>query len=229
MTELKIAYWDIDGTIVSTSNGLAGGLFASAVSQVLGNEASAVIGDGVGRTDLDILAETFRGAGVEPSEEELTAGLHHLDEISSELDYAAERVLLPGVVEALEVLAFDGWTNALITGNTRRRGYFKVAAFGLEDLFDWEASSFGDATFVRSEVVGQAVAHSFPEGFNVTPVVIGDTPADISAAHENGLLCVAVATGDFESDALTDAELVIDDLISGQPALVEFMREASAS
>ncbi len=222
-TQRRLVYWDIDGTLVSTSNGLAGGLFAEAVSIVLKREVSPVIGDGVGRTDLDIMAETFLGAGVEASEEQLSLALEQLDEISGRLDYASERTLLPGVIEAVEALSREGWTNALVTGNTRRRGFLKVAAFGLSHLFDWERSGFGGSTRVRAEVVASAVTHSYPEGFEITPLIIGDTPADIAAAHENDLLCVAVATGDFDADALAHADLLISDLVSGLPALLDFL------
>lgn len=224
-TQPRLVYWDIDGTLISTSGGLAGGLFADAVSHVLGRDVQPVVGDGVGRTDLDIVAETFRGAGVLANAEELTLALKQLDDISGELDYSADRMLLPGVDAALESASRLGWVNALLTGNTRRRGFLKVAAFGLEDRFDWDRSAFGGSTPVRAEVVANAIAHSFPDGFTIAPVVVGDTPADIAAAHQNDLRCVAVSTGDFGPEALADADLLVVDLASGLAEVTHFLEE----
>jgi phosphoglycolate phosphatase-like HAD superfamily hydrolase len=42
--------------------------------------------------------------------------------------------------------------------------------------------------------------------------VIGDTPRDIACARADGALVVAVATGPFGADQLSDADVVLEDL-----------------
>ena len=39
-------------------------------------------------------------------------------------------------------------------------------------------------------------------------VVIGDTPLDIACARADGVRCIAVTTGSFGADELTDADSV---------------------
>ena len=39
--------------------------------------------------------------------------------------------------------------------------------------------------------------------------MIGDTPQDIACARADGVRCVAVASGPFGADALTDADAVV--------------------
>jgi phosphoglycolate phosphatase-like HAD superfamily hydrolase len=40
-------------------------------------------------------------------------------------------------------------------------------------------------------------------GMNASICVVGDTPADISAAHQNGLPIISVATGIYSFEALS--------------------------
>ena len=39
--------------------------------------------------------------------------------------------------------------------------------------------------------------------------MIGDTPRDIACAHADDVRCIAVATGPFKADELTDADAVV--------------------
>ena len=41
-------------------------------------------------------------------------------------------------------------------------------------------------------------------------IVIGDTPKDISCAHANKTPCIAVTTGSFTKEQLSEAECVLD-------------------
>jgi len=50
-------------------------------------------------------------------------------------------------------------------------------------------------------------------------VAVGDTPLDVSSAHAAGCHCVGVTTGNYEREALADADAVIADLGELETAL----------
>lgn len=194
--------WDIDGTIISTAKGKASGLFPEAVAKVLHKEVEAVVSDGEGRPDLEILALTFEQAGVAPTLAQLSAAVEALNDISPQSLYEQERQLLEGATETLSLFAERGMTQAVITGNTRAKALAKLNAFGLAGYFDFSRSAFGDEARTRAETVGIAVSRNAGNGL----VCIGDTPNDIQAAQANEIPVIAVATGDFDAGELATYE-----------------------
>ncbi|TLQ44530.1 HAD family hydrolase [Streptomyces marianii] len=108
---------------------------------------------------------------------------------------------LPGAVHAVRALAAAGVRVGLSTGNARSIALWKVERLGLADVLT--TGGFGDVARDRDLVVAQGLA-AF--GGNPTGgVVVGDTAKDISAAHNSGLRCVAVATGGSTEEQLARA------------------------
>ena len=110
---------------------------------------------------------------------------------------------MPGVPEVIAALdARDDVTQSLLTGNIEPNAHVKLAALGLDG-----AAGHGD----RRLRLGQrhppgAGGHRPPQGRSgcagsrwrrADTVLIGDTPLDVHAAHQNGARAVAVATGRF--------------------------------
>lgn len=187
--------WDIDGTLITTAQGKAGGLFSQAVAEVLEAEVEAVVSDGEGRPDLEVLALTFEGAGVTPTQEQLAAAVQALNDLSPQSLYEDERQALDGVEETLNHLAEEGFTQAVITANTREKALAKLGAFAFQEYFDFSRSAFGDEARTRAGIMGLAVDRN--PGASV--ICIGDTPNDIQAAQAHGIPVIAVATGDFDT------------------------------
>ena len=87
------------------------------------------------------------------------------------------------------------------TGNLEMIGWIKIEAAGLREWFRF--GGFSDHFPVRSEMVGHAARKARAlAGEKATVCVVGDTPRDIEAARANNLAVIAVATGNFDFDAL---------------------------
>ena len=212
--------WDVDGTLVLNGKD-AGNLYHDAIELAVGETIAVRLPNTHGKTDGQILRESLAAHG-------LDEGLHasasvHLDELSRiRHENGNHRELAPGVAEAVATTARAGWVNALLTGNSESRSRFKVTGAGLDaNAFAWDHSYFGHVTPVRSDLTLQAAADHPGD----TLVIIGDTPGDDRAAAAAGIPFIAVATGVFTTAQLreTEAILVVDDLFSGLPAVMEML------
>lgn len=217
----QVLLFDIDGTLIHT--GRAG---VRALEHVMHDEFG--VGDALegiplaGRTDRAIILEVL--GRVAPSHEAtdewlLTFRDRYLERLSSELasDQPGKRVLL-GVFELLDALDArgDGACIALLTGNFALGAQAKLRHFDLWHRFAWGA--YGDAAVNRNDLLPTAMAQARAAGLaDVTPadvVVIGDTPHDVACARSGGACAVAVATGPYDTAALTatGADVVLQDL-----------------
>lgn len=202
--------WDVDHTLIETRGvGLAiyRRAFPAATGQPLEQLARVS-----GRTELDIMRETLRINGVEPTEEavgELAAALvQGYEEARDEL--ASTGRALPGAAETLATLADSfAYLQTVLTGNLREVARIKLEVFGLDPFRDLEAGAYGDDHPDRAELVaiaqqraGERAASSFD---NATTVLIGDTPNDVAAGREAGVRVVGVATGKTGREELREA------------------------
>jgi phosphoglycolate phosphatase-like HAD superfamily hydrolase len=96
---------------------------------------------------------------------------------------------------------------------------------------------FGDDSSDRSEVVARAIGRLTGTGKmaehgdgNTPVIVVGDTPHDVRAAHANGCLAAAVATGFSTRAELSDAgaELVLDDFADREAAFEALLQLAES-
>ncbi|WP_233551306.1 HAD family hydrolase [Amnibacterium setariae] len=216
----RTVLWDVDGTLLLNST-KAGTFYHDAIREVAGvgpapDEPHAVEH---GKTDAQIITERLERWGGDPAL--FGAVSARMDELSDAyLTDAARRVAAPGVDDALHAVAGAGWTNGLLTGNSRHRARVKLAGAGLDvDAFDWDRSYFGDRFVRRSDLT--AAARDDLDG--ATAVILGDTPADGEAADAVGFPFVAVATGVYSVEDLraTSAVVVVPDLVEGLPLVLE--------
>ncbi len=214
---MRLVLWDIDGTLVDTS-GHGRDAFEDAFAQVLGRPAT--LGDIAmsGRTDHSIALELLEING-EPAIDE------RLPEIFSALNgaldarrpgIAREGRVMPGVAEVIATLAArDDVAQSLLTGNIEPNAHVKLGALGLGAALDMEIGGYGSDSGIRPELVDIARRKAQQlRGLHVAAadvVLIGDTPLDVHAAHQNGARAVAVATGKFSVGELreTGAEAVV--------------------
>ncbi|GAA2754397.1 HAD family hydrolase [Amnibacterium kyonggiense] len=220
---MRIVLWDVDGTLLLNSK-KAGAFYHDAIREVAGvvpppGEPHAVEH---GKTDAQIITERLTRWG---------GDLAHFDAVSARMDElsdayltdAARREAAVGVPEALRAFADAGWTNGLLTGNSRHRARVKLEGAGVDvGAFDWTRSYFGDR-FVRRSDLTSAARDELAEA---TAVILGDTPADGEAADAVGFPFLAVATGAYSVAELreTSARSVVPDLEQGLPSLLETLR-----
>jgi phosphoglycolate phosphatase-like HAD superfamily hydrolase len=199
--------FDIDGTLLRSRDRIHFNSFYSSVREVMGHE---LVLDGVvvsGNTDPGILRDAFRLARLEDAHWQ-----PHLEKILEQMraDVAARSadmklVMMPGVQEMLAYLQKKGAALGVATGNLEAIGWLKIETLGLRHWFTF--GGFSDRYDVRSDMIAHAIReahrHAGPEA---TVCVVGDTPADISAARANGLPTIAVATGNYSFDDLMQHE-----------------------
>lgn len=195
--------FDIDGTLLNCTDAVHYFAFCDALSGVAGRPLNL---DGVvchGNTDEGILRDGWAANGVEegvwrPRMAAVREQMgQHLEANQAELRIG----VLPGVREVLQHLRGEGAWLSTATGNLARVGEVKLRAGGLRDFF--QAGGWSDGCETRAEVFRRALAGVRAEkGSGAAVCVVGDTPADVQAAHANGLEVIAVATGIFSRETL---------------------------
>ena len=195
--------FDIDGTLLHCTDAVHYFAFCDALSWLAGRPVNL---DGVqahGNTDVGILRDALRLAGVEEAdwrprlEETRTRMADFVDR--SKGDFAIE--VLPGVPDLLSFLRSRGKLLAVATGNLQRIGEAKLRHAGLLDFFAFGA--YSDAFEQRRDVFGHAIEKArAAAGTGCRICVVGDTPEDVRAAHANGVDVIAVSTGIFAREEL---------------------------
>lgn len=198
--------WDIDGTLLHNprSPGSSLGEALAAVREVSGQETLAEPNRLDGSTDWRILSEIIANSGL--SSDLATEALCALERRTTGREYIMRtRQPLPGVPDILQRLrSFGHQTYA--TGNSLARAKAKAGAFGIDRFLDDVVGGFGDRASNREEFLEYSLEASAHRWGALQPVVLGDTPHDISAARNVGARAVAVTGGVYGKEALGDAE-----------------------
>lgn len=213
--------WDIDLTLVDYS-GMGVRWYTDALTRVVGLPLRHVP-EFAGRTERSLVVELFTAHGVDHDDD-------HIDRFFAELTALAAADLAPanptappGVGRALtgaaEILASlagrPDVVQSLVTGNLPEVAGHKLAAFGLDTHVDLTIGGYGSISVHRHDLVGEAIALATAKhGAFDAVVVIGDTPADVTAALYHSAVAVGVATGRFSAAALAEsgAHAVLPDL-----------------
>lgn len=224
----RLLLFDIDNTLLNT--GGAGGVAMNlAFQEMFGvNDGFAKV-EFSGRTDLYILSEGLRHhgimSGLEGNLNEFLRRYHgHLRQTLAE----RKGHLMPGFPHVLEALSQrEGIHIALATGNFREAAWMKVEHYGIREYFSDEGA-FGEESLDRSEMVRLGVERFAGDLAPEDIVIIGDTPHDVSAALDNGLVAVGVATGTYTVDQLRDsgAHLAFHNFADWQGAAAKLAGEA---
>ena len=205
-----LVLWDIDHTLIET-RGVGLAVYQRAFPAATGRpfvELAKVSG----RTELDIMRETLRTNGVEPTDEavnRLAAALIQGYEDARE-ELAVTGRALPGARNTLATLAENPAVfQTVLTGNLREVARIKLEVFGLDRFLDLSAGAYGDDHHERAELVpiarrraARRAAAAFGED---ATVLIGDTRDDVVAGRRAGLRVIGVATGTASSAELRRA------------------------
>ena len=214
--------FDIDGTLLNCQDAVHYFAFCDALSLVAGRPLNL---DGVvthGNTDEGILRDAFARGSVDPA-----IWRTRLEESRERMGTQVEANrgdlrmdVLPGVRELLAHLRSRGAVLSTATGNLARIGEAKLTHCGLRESFD--LGGYSDGFETRAEVFRAALdAVRERVGERGAVCVVGDTPADVQAAHANGLEVIAVATGIFSAEQLEAErpELLLSSLAELVPVL----------
>ncbi len=216
--------FDIDGTLLNCQDAVHYFAFCDALSEVAGRPVNL---DGVvahGNTDEGILRDAFTLAAVDE-----THWRARMPEVRKRIGAQVEanrdqlRIdVLPGAREVLQHLRERGALLSTATGNLTRVGEAKLGHCDLRSFF--HLGGYSDECETRSEVFRRALAGVRAQlGAGASVCVVGDTPADVQAAHANGLEVIAVATGIYAQEALLaeGPELCVSsmlELLTAEPA-----------
>jgi phosphoglycolate phosphatase len=197
MSEVRVLFWDIDGTLLTTKR--AGVLaLEEAAREVCGASPDFSRLRTAGLTDHEVAMLAIRECGGEASSEVasdfLRAYERHLPNRLGWRDGGA----LPGVVAILDEL--EGRADVvslLLTGNTPAGAKAKLEHYGLDRYFAGGAFCVDGDDRARIARRALSVASEHAPG-PVEPddmFVIGDTPHDILCGKEIGARTVAIASG----------------------------------
>ncbi|MBB4910592.1 HAD family hydrolase [Actinophytocola algeriensis] len=211
--------WDIDHTLIET-RGVGFAIYQRAFPAATGRPL-VELAKVSGRTELDIMSETLRINGVEPTDEavgRLAAALvQGYEDARDELGTRGRA--LPGAYDTLAELATSQAVfQTVLTGNLREVARIKLEVFGLDRFLDLEAGSYGNDHQERAELVAiaqqRASERTGAEFGNEATVLIGDTPNDVAAGLAAGVRVVGVATGktDLEELRAAGATWAIDEI-----------------
>jgi phosphoglycolate phosphatase len=210
MISLKLILFDIDGTLIDT--GGAGSRSWTWAFEHAFNRPVVDIGkySSAGMTDPVVARKTFTEAiGREPTGEELARLISAYLSVLPDYVTASEGYrVLPGVTELLPRLHDTGVLLGVTTGAMEAGAHAKLGRARLNHFF--LVGGYGSDSADRVELTTTAVKRGERLlGRSLDPrevAVVGDTPLDISAAQDAGVVSVGVATGKYELDELRAAD-----------------------
>lgn len=150
-----------------------------------------------GRTDpyiFRVAVEHYLGRSATPEEERAFFD-RYLRYLAEEVPASPRYRVLPGVVGVLQALsARPGCVVGLCTGNLEKGARLKLARGDLNRFFAF--GGFGSDDADRGALTRVAIERArLAAGGAVNPLVVGDSPHEVTAARRNGAPVALVATG----------------------------------
>lgn len=196
--------FDIDGTLITCNDATHYFAFCHALKMLTGRDLTL---EGVvthGNVDVGILRDVLVRANVPENEwrPRLAEALAAMGDFVHQRQRELCMEILPEVRRVLEHLQAKGARLGVATGNLERIGTLKLERAALWRYFDF--AGWSDAHEHRSDVFRAALKKAKCLcGEEIAVCVLGDTPYDVRAAHDNGLPVIAVATGIYSYEQLS--------------------------
>jgi phosphoglycolate phosphatase-like HAD superfamily hydrolase len=212
-----LALFDIDGTLLLTSDPIAGRALVKTLQERFDvelddNPVPKV--DHPGQSCQRIARLVLQAAGL--SDDRIDAGLHawcgafgeRYVELLADADTSGWQTG-PGAADGLARLESAGVELALLTGNPERMARARMERLGLARFFPPGRGGFGCDGESRGELIAAALERSATEPSDT--VAIGDTKRDVDSAHEAGLRAI-VLHSPKHPDAHLGADAAFDSL-----------------
>ena len=200
-----ILFWDIDGTLLNTGRA---GIYAweEGIKEISGKTTNLSNMKTAGLTDFHIANLILEENGIRPENEIVKKLLQLYEEYLPDSLPRKNGFVLKNVNEILtELTKIDNIKSFLLTGNTPSGAKSKLTHFGLQKYFT--GGGFADGEKDRSDIAHKALnyAKGEIEGVCLEKIfVIGDTPSDIECGKKLGAKTIAVATGGYSVDQLSE-------------------------
>lgn len=207
--QMRLLLFDIDGTLVR-SNGAGKAVMMDALLSVFGTSGPSEGYQMAGKTDPLIIHDLLGSAGL--SKDAIEAGLPAVYDLMATRgrERFGPHVIFacPGVPTLLQALAArDDVLLGLLTGNIELTAPLKLAAAGIDPTL-FRVGAYGSDAIDRNHLppfAWRRAAELTGLAFDgPSTVIIGDTPADIACARNNGAVSVAVASGSYSATTLAE-------------------------
>ena len=188
--------FDIDGTLLTSAGLVHYNAFKAALREIYGCERDITEVPLHGNTDIGILRATTRLAGLGDGDfaVKLQAALAFIRNHAHQNRSRLTTSLCPAIPDFVKHLHAGGKLLGLATGNLETIGWMKIETAGLRPYFSFGA--FSDHHEKRSDIFASALTEARRRlGNGARVCFLGDTPADVEAAHINGCAVIAIATG----------------------------------
>ncbi len=205
---MKMVLFDIDGTLIRT-----GGAGVRALDRAFQKHHGVANPMGLiqpaGKTDPAIIREIFHIAVKRDctANESKQMCRSYLDFLKEEIATAPNFRVMPGIAQILRHLsASDAHTLGLVTGNLEEGARIKLARPDLNKYFRF--GGYGSDSENRPQLtrVGIERGRRFQNhpSHDKDIFLVGDTPFDIDAGKQSGVVTIAVATGPWKLTDLKD-------------------------
>jgi HAD superfamily hydrolase (TIGR01509 family) len=199
-TGLKAVIFDVDGTLVDSND-----LHIEAWREAFAHY-------GIGLTYEQIHEQIGKGGDqlipVFCSREQVDKIGEALDKLRLEIftrDYLPQAEPFPKVRELFERLRHDGLQIALATSSKESELKSHLEKLGIEDLIDGTTSADDAEHSKPCPDIFDAALGRLDGVFAADAVVVGDTPYDVIAAARAGMKTIALLSGRFPEEVLSDA------------------------
>ena len=216
--------FDIDGTLIN-SGGAGAASWKLAFDELYDIPADIGKFTDTGMTDPEVGRKTFESVlKREPDRREFTRLMERRNfYLHQTVEESKGYEVLPGVDQLLPELIDEGYLLGIVTGNVEAAAHIKLHRANLNRFFSFggygsDSDERGKVTKVAleraSNVYGEQV--ELDQAFSV-----GDTPLDVTGAHEAGIKCVGVGSHKYTADQLREAgaDWAISSLEEGLPPL----------
>ncbi len=201
---MKLAFFDIDGTLLRRNNdgrlsvkSRAVNYAAATIFGLEGADYTKILGKRLyGMTDKLILKAFLQEFGIGEEEyyrreiEIFRVINDYYDRNRSGNDSAGYH-LLPGVADFLGQLRDHRVRLGLVTGNIEKHSIWKLEPAGIARYFT--TGGYGDDAELRGDIMKAAISRNPDIGIDRI-CHFGDSPADLEAARECGLRAVAITS-----------------------------------